>query len=359
MLFDKNQTAFPSPVHKRIWYFGTHLLPLEVTLPDEIRAAIGEELSESCAQMRRFFDCMFAEMYMTADRYNPWPQYIFRLFIDLALIGEAGEDCLLVPRAAYDALIKKTARSKPFKDDKKLGLDLTKRLLALELVGLKIQMQGDFAKLSNLSYPKMFEAMKIMSEVTAKEKVSMANSFTYCDFRRLVKGYKYDKNENALVFLSDRDKATVKELDTIAKSHGLKPYITKGHCPGYGFQYKLGTTTLMSMSLLGNEVRLCLSTPFDIDNPSTIEPFLNAVAERGDDIKLFLTKYVHRCRVCNPNCWFFTSGINRIPLYGKNNRLCHLWGKILDLIVEAEPSHIPLIKQYMECMIEFIGASKQ
>ena len=51
MIFDKNQKEFPSETHKKIWDAGIHILPLDVTLPDDLREKLSEispDLPESC-----------------------------------------------------------------------------------------------------------------------------------------------------------------------------------------------------------------------------------------------------------------------------------------------------------------------
>ena len=109
MIFDKNQTVFPSPLHEAVWDCGIHILPIEVTLPPEVTDCLPPDLAESCRQLREFFLLLLRDMYEDIDLYLPicdhrrlGIQYrFFRLLIDYALLGEAGEDGLTVNGAVF------------------------------------------------------------------------------------------------------------------------------------------------------------------------------------------------------------------------------------------------------------------
>lgn len=55
MTFVKNQKVFPSKEHNAIWNLGIHVLPLEVTLPLEVRNSLPSYLVESSVQLREFY----------------------------------------------------------------------------------------------------------------------------------------------------------------------------------------------------------------------------------------------------------------------------------------------------------------
>ena len=88
--------------------------------------------------------------------------------------------------------------------------------------------------------PYMFYAMAELAQksLELKEKPSVPNSFTRCDFRKLCKDDKYDKFENALIYLNDDQEKIARELDKIAKKHGLSRLVKSGFDAEYGLVYK-------------------------------------------------------------------------------------------------------------------------
>ena len=67
MEFDPNRTAFNSDYERRIWQFGTHIVPLSVSLADVADA----ETREGC---RQIYDCtmeILTDMVTRPDDYAP------------------------------------------------------------------------------------------------------------------------------------------------------------------------------------------------------------------------------------------------------------------------------------------------
>lgn len=349
MLFDKNKKDFPSEVHKRIWYFGTHILPLDVTLPGEVRNSLPPELTESCEQMQRYFLHLFGDMYENFDLYKPQPLRTFRLFIDFCLLGQTDGDGLVIDRLAFDPFLKKVERSKAFKDDKKLGIDFKYRWKLFERTGLILKDQNEKVKLTNHLYPKMFYAMYEMAQISVKEKVSMANSFTYCDFRKLCKNYRYDKYENALIFLGEEDRISAGLLDSIAQKYKMSRSINSGHCPGYGVTYKYKKNRLMILNCLGNEILICIRIPFPLSDAARLDPFFAWIEQDSEELKKFFLKNIHRCCRCNLNCGGYT-----IQIYGKTNKICHFWNNAMDLEKQVLRGDIPLIDKILQYAIQYL-----
>ena len=61
MIFVKDQKEFPSEAHKGIWDAGIHIMPLEVTLPQEVRGKLPSYLIKSCEQLQKFSTCASSE----------------------------------------------------------------------------------------------------------------------------------------------------------------------------------------------------------------------------------------------------------------------------------------------------------
>jgi len=305
MVFDKNQTEFPSEEHRQIWNLGIHILPLERTLPQEVRAGLPSHLTESCEQMQQFLLYYLGDIYENLEVHLPLPGdwgvsiKLLRPLIDLALLGEANEDQLSINRFAFDAFIKKLGNSKQFREDKKSG-GMERRLALLERSGLKIKHSGVRAVLMNALYPNMFYALYEMAKITItlKEKGSAGNSFMYCDFRTLCKSYKYDKFENALVFLSDEQRQVALALDQVAKKLGLTRSIPNGFADAYSIIYKHRKYPIMNIFCAGNKISLGFRIPYDRDNLAPLEAFFEALERDAPEAKKYFMRRSTRCRGC-------------------------------------------------------------
>ena len=306
MIFDKNQKEFPSQEHNAIWNLGIHILPIEHTLPPEVKEKLPQYLVESCEQMQRFLLHYLGDMYVNIDLYLPLPYQLsrkmLRPFIDFGLLGEADEDSLTINRFAFDKFIKKLKNNIDYEDDRKAKVSFEYRIKTLERIGLKIKYSDNSVTITNELYPNMFYAMREMAQITVKEKASMDNSFTYCDFRKLCKDYKYDRYANALVFLSDEQREIAEKLDFIAKKYKMTRSVNSGHCAGYGIIYSYKKKNIMQVGCLRNQILMHVFPPFDKDNPeSTNDMFYKYVENDSYELKKFFLKNLQRCRWCKPN----------------------------------------------------------
>jgi len=344
MIFDKNQKIFPSKEHNAIWSLGIHILPQEYTLPPQVRNNLPFYLIKSCEQMRGFFLHLLGDMYENIDLYLPLPyqlsRKIIRPFIDFGLMGEAGEDEIIINRFAFDKYIKKLKNNIDYEDDRKAGVSFDYRMKILERSGLKFEYGGGNVILTNSLYPNMFYALREMALITSKEKASTDNSFTYCDFRKLCKDYRYDKYENALVFLSDEQKEVTEKLEQIAKKYKMTKSVKSGHCPGYEITYNYKKLKVMTLDCLSsffdtdlikdgsnnyksNSIIFHLFIPFDKNNPESLNVFLNSMESESHELKKFFLKKINRCRLCNPRCAEFN-----IRIFNKPQRLCCAWDSV-------------------------------
>ena len=146
MLFDKNQKEFPTKMHYNIWFVGTQIMPLEITLLNETKDNLPAYMAKSCEQMQKFFLHLLSDMYENIDLYSPLPEWkynvsikMIRPFIDFCLIGESTEDSLIINRFTFDKFIKKLNNSIHYKEDKKLKISIEQRLKLYERCGLFIE----------------------------------------------------------------------------------------------------------------------------------------------------------------------------------------------------------------------------
>jgi len=196
MLFDKNQTDFPTPKHRRIWYCGALIMPEELSLSDKVRALMDADLYESCRQMRLFMLHLLCDMYENAERYDFEPWQIFGFWLNMAdnEIRHGESDRLDVTT---------TMRGKSMAANAK-GLYAGN----LANTGVEFIARDDKIEIENKLYPRMFRAMKALQQYVRvkKERAGLENSFQICDFRKICPGYKYDKTEKRLYMreLEDR-----------------------------------------------------------------------------------------------------------------------------------------------------------
>jgi hypothetical protein len=354
MVFNKNQEKFPSETHEAIWNCGIHILPLEITLPQEVMDLLPPYLTKSCQQLQGFLLNLLNDMYENIDFYLPlWDSRLgiqnrfFRLLSDLALLGAAGEDNLTISRLIFEKYKAKGG----YGSENEKNISFKDRLKMMERVGLTIEYKNGEVVFENEFYPNMFFAMREMAQITAREKASGDNSFTYCDFRKLCKSYKYDKYENALIFLCDSQKAVARTLDEIARKYKFVRSVKSGHCPGYNIIYKYRNMDIMQLGCMDNKLSLVIYIPYDKNNLVPIESFFNALEEDSQELKKFFLRRIHRCRLCsgNRNCAY------SMKIYGNTNKLCWHWANVIGVETGVSMDEIPLVEKLLFHNIDMIG----
>ena len=196
MIFDKNQTEFPSKKHKSIWYCGVLIMPEELSLSEKVKALMDADLFESCRQMRFFMLHTLNDMYENAENYNFEPWQLFSFWINIV-----DND---IKHEAYDRLdAASSIRSKSIAANAR-GLYAS----VLANTGVEFIKNDDKVEIINKLYPKAFRAMKALQQYVRdkKERASLENSFQICDFRKICPGYKYDKSEKRLYMREIEDR---------------------------------------------------------------------------------------------------------------------------------------------------------
>ena len=331
MTFNKNQTDFPSESHKAIWDAGIHILPLEVTLPQEIRSKLEPALIRSCEQLQKYFLHLLNDVFDNVEMYEPFQfdnrrislQYKFLIpFADFALIGKAGENNLTIKRSVFDELFLKQINSKTYHKNNKIRISPKQRIDLLERSGLKINYHDNDVIITNSLFPNIFYAMCEMAKISSKEKRSGDNSFTYCDFRKLCKAYKYDKFKNALIFLNVEHLIIAKELDTIAKKYKMTRSIKSGHCAGYNVIYKYKNNIIMSLQCMDNDMKIEIRFPYDVNNTESINKLFENVKNDSDELKNFVYTNLYRCYRCYKGCSGYETVGFPMNIFEKLNRMC-------------------------------------
>ena len=330
MMFDKNQTNFPSEAHRTIWDAGRHILPLEIALPQEVRDKIPSYMADSCEQLQKYFLHILNDLYENPDVYEPFPhrqrlgiQSKFIMpFAEFGLAGEAGEDYMSINRSLFDKLFLKQIKSKAYHKNREVTISIEQRIKIFERTGLKVNYEGNEVILTNALYPNIFYAMREMALASLKEKGGGDNSFVYCDFRKLYKEYKYDKFENALVFLNDDDKNIAKQLDITAKKLKLIRSIKSGHCPGYNVTYKHKNSAVMELDAMSGDLTVSVRFLYDAKNTAPLYNLFDAIENDSDELKNFVYIRLLRCYRCYHGCAGYADAGFSMQIYGKANRMC-------------------------------------
>jgi len=216
----------------------------------------------------------------------------------------------------------KQIKSKAYHKDRKSTISVEQRVKLLERTGLKIQYQNNDVILTNALYPNMFYTMCAMARIVSKEKGSGDNSFTYCDFRQLCKGYKYDKYDNAFIFLNDEDKSIALQLDGIAQKLKLTRSIKSGFCPGYAVNYSYKKNLLMSLNSMSNSLNVSIRFLYDVKKAEPIYHLFEAFAKDSDELKTFVYNRLLRCSRCYTGCTGYADVGWPMQIYGKLNKMC-------------------------------------
>jgi len=205
MIFDKNQTEFPTEKHKDIWGRAMLYVPEEIALSDEIKASIGEDLFESCKQMRQFVFHALRYMYENAEIYggkvNDYIHHNFEI-IERSEIETNGNLVLNKLTLSKNVFSKLDGQLKSYAD-------------LFANTGIQINENDSSVKISNILYPKMFYAMKEL--INKKSKYGRSIVY-FCDFRKLsddikLVGSKKIIKGNADGTINDRiDDSDVKKL---------------------------------------------------------------------------------------------------------------------------------------------------
>jgi len=348
MQFDKNQTEFPSPLHEAIWDCGIHILPLEMALPREVADDLQPSLAESCRQLHAFMLLLLSDMYENTAFYLPicdnrrlGIQYrFFRPLIDYALLGET-EYNRYKPKNGYGT-----------QDEK--GVTYQDRLKMMERAGLRVAYKGDSVVLTNALFPEMFPAMRAMAQAIAarKEKVSGDNCFMNCDFRVLCPSYKYDKIENALVFLSDEQRQVALALMEIAKKPGMTRSVPNGICGAHSILYKHKKREIMVINCMGNRVWLRFRIWYDRENPAPLEAFFRSLEEDSPALKRYFARTIKRCRSCKGE----TSGrcAAAVDFCGSTIKLCEPWWGAMLWEKGVSMEELPLIEKIFDRILLYI-----
>jgi len=229
MIFDRNQSVFPSDFHREVWWWAVGIVPPDVSLAEVPEAAGNRDICESCLQWHAYFCELSADMYNNAEAYAPASARQYRDIMEkIAAEGNAVcegsavnednavlegntvcESSTVVESSAvldgsvvangikldagqWRAYRDRINRSKQYADS---GVTLEACLNALARTGLKCEINESGAFFSSVRYPKIFIAMSVFERSPGIRLTPARHHFAHCEFRQLYKNYsaKYDE----------------------------------------------------------------------------------------------------------------------------------------------------------------------
>lgn len=269
MIFDINQTEFPTARHKAIWNEGRQVVPLDVSLADI--AAL--EMKEGCTQIYNWTREYFEQIYKDPAQFSGYtPHGMFRL-LDIAAKKTTVEGGgLVVTGRKYKQMLSSSE----------------KHLSDFPLVGLEIT-GGDTKLLTNKKYPLFCKYLKLFSDGAYRKPLNSLMYILYNDFRVLAPKY-IRTFDDLLRVLPDKikDYATEAQEYVLAKGAELENHKAYGQ-----FRYKYKGRYLLVLQR--NNYR---HTPLDIAVPyGPIEKYKELIENQPDrdEIVMYVKKEINVC----------------------------------------------------------------
>ena len=293
MIFDVNQTEFPSKSHKEVWQIGKAVLPLKVTL----FGIDDPETREGCTQIYNWTQDYLEALYNNPEQFEGRnPSGMFHLlddFMENAIIADEG-------------IIIQTKRHEKPKYPHKAYLD------DFAQAGLRLENREDTNYLICEKYPLFGKYLKLFYDAANNYKQRTQNLMLN-DFRVFTKPYKRTFDD-LLRTLSDKNKVYFTEMHEYAIKKRAKLDSAK-YCDTYSYLYK-------NNSVLSLDQRACILVPYSLKGNAgnALESLLSEIKKHADkdEIIAYIQKEIVLCVSCaNTSC----NG-RRVEVEGKSRLIC-------------------------------------
>ena len=245
MIFDKNQSIFPSDRHREVWWWAVGLVPPSDSLTGAVKNQCGEEVLEGCYQWYDYFNNLCGDMYDNIHIYPPASARQYRDILEnIAVNGKLQEDSIVYDKINWQKYCDKINKSKAYIN---LDINLEKCLDALERTGLTREYKNGSVIFHNKNYPKIFHAMSVFEKSPNIRKTPARHHFAHCEFRQLFKSYSANYDE-LLRRVSDESLDTAHAIHDFAKSLKIQRYV---HFDTIKYKYK--NTRVLHFTVTGNE----------------------------------------------------------------------------------------------------------
>jgi len=294
MVFDKNQSSFPSDFHREVWWWAIGIVPPECSLTDEVRAMCSPEVLEGCRQWHSYFYALSEDMYGNSAEYAPASARQYRDILEkisaTGTIGKDGSvnfngdkdndkvsidaDAMIWDAGEWEKYRVKTNKSKQFTDS---GATVEACLRALARTGLEFKLCDTVVAFSHTVYPKIFHAMRAFERSPRVRETPARHHFAHCEFRQLFRSYNANYDE-LMRRASDESLYVAKAIHEYCISRKIQRYTHFGI-----IKYKHKNIRVLDYNLYGNEyptLRVNVG-PFRINpHKEDIDTILSHIADR-------------------------------------------------------------------------------
>ncbi|MCL2433363.1 MAG: hypothetical protein FWD16_02450 [Clostridia bacterium] len=270
MIFDKNQTVFPSEFQKNVWVLGRAVLPLDITLPGIIDA----EMREGCIQIYRFTQELLEDMYNNPNKYNERSPAVCLVYLldwcvkEGAFLDENGFEWILPPEKA-DKIMSKS------------GLSL------LEPLGFLFSIKNEHTFIKNDNYPLLLKYWYKLYRLGPKGSAVRLRNLQACDFRLFSKA-KRQTIEDLLNLVSAPDHVCIKELHEYVMAKGAKK-----ESGSYKYTYK-------KEPMVTFDQKPCVLISFRLETSDSLSSYISIINTQPD--KKQLVSFIENKTECCISC---------------------------------------------------------
>ncbi|MCL1792989.1 MAG: hypothetical protein FWG34_03880 [Oscillospiraceae bacterium] len=311
MAFDKNQNAFPSDLHREVWWWAVGIVPPSESLTDTVKSRCNRDVLEGCYQWHKYFGELCEDMYNEMDVYAPLSARQYRDMLEnIAAGGELFGDKIVFDGCSWEKYAEKLDKSKAYANS---GATLEKCLGALGRTGLRIERANEKIAFHNEKHPKIFHAMSAFERSPNIRKTPARHHFAHCEFRQLFKSYSasYD---GLLRRVSDESLEIAHAIHGYAKSLKIQRYI---HFDTIKYKHK--NIRVLDFSVSGGEYPTLRANIGTCANPGAgnmaDDEFYTRLLAADLDTQALFIKNLERCSGEGHN--HLTLRIN-----GKNEQIC-------------------------------------
>ena len=278
MLFDVNQTEFPTPRHRAIWNEGRQVVPLEVSIAE----LIDPEMREGCTQIYNWVREYFEKIYQDPTQFSGETCYGMLELLNMASKRTTVRDGgLVISSRQYKRMVK----------------EYPEHMNDLALVGLEIT--GDEEKIfTNKKYPLFCKYFKLFNDAAYKKPISCYMYILFLDFRVLAPKYK-STIDDLLRTLPDNINAYATEMNEYALAKGAILEDQK-YYGQYRYVYKNRYVLVMQIQKFERPTPIDIAVPYETRNQEP-EPGWEEYMEDGKRRVLQCIENLKEIIECQPD----------------------------------------------------------
>ncbi len=394
MKFDRNQTHFPTMLHRDIYMSALRIIPTEISLVDiEEKEPV---LAESAKQYHAFMLDLYGDMYENPEVYGMKPG-AYEAFTNgrkyhalmrknvtkaktaadqsgaeigcyMGILNQLGTRCMIVDgRCTLSAEDFSTLREYKFLSKREqanaIDPDIVFAALARNTLTFEATPDGR-VEVKCEKYPKMFEAHSRLSksvDESVKHPVSAKLKYYFCqnsatlDFRQIYENY-YPTYEDYIRFLPDESLSVVQAVNEMAKEYKLKLRLWVPYMLIYEHK-KEGIITVwvhdqwpLEPGIRRKDWQRCSIVRI---GGSCNAEYLQSIADEGDAFLKQFFKHLNYCSCCTPS--HCTPDVPRADMFGRHVRIC---GEPAAVFTDPKTSDLSTLRRFLELKMQDVEYQK-